>query len=61
MTDNEMEITKGRRYLKNWAFFSMKACHFAGTSASIKMADTGHAGSQAPQSVQVAGSMYICG
>jgi hypothetical protein len=47
-------------YLKNCAFFSINACHFAGTSASIKMADTGQAGSQAAQSVQVAGSMYIC-
>jgi len=37
----------------------MKLSHFAGTSDEMKMADTGHAGSQAPQSVHVAGSIYI--
>ena len=38
----------------------MKCRHLAGTSASIKIADTGQAGSQAAQSMQVTGSMYIC-
>jgi len=37
----------------------MKLCHFAGTSESKKIDDTGQAGSQAAQSVQVLGSMYI--
>jgi hypothetical protein len=38
----------------------MKPCHFAGTSDSRNIADTGQTGSHAPQSVQVIGSMYIC-
>ena len=48
-------------YRKKCAFFSMKVCHLAGTAASTKIAETGQAGSHAPQSVQVAGSMNICG
>jgi hypothetical protein len=46
--------------LKKFAFLEMNPCHFAGTSGSKKIADTGQTGSQAPQSVHVAGSMYIC-
>jgi len=46
-------------YWKNAAFFPMKLCHLAGTSESKKIADTGQAGSQAAQSVQAVGSMYI--
>jgi len=44
---------------KKSAFLRMKLSHFAGTSDAMKMADTGHAGSQAPQSVHAAGSIYI--
>lgn len=47
--------------LKKSAFFFMKCRHLAGTSASTKIADTGQAGSHAAQSMQVIGSMYICG
>jgi len=51
---------RSQAHAKNAAFLPMKLCHFAGTAASTKIADTGHAGSQAPQSMQVAGSMNIC-
>lgn len=47
-------------YRKNSAFFAMKPCHFAGTFSWAKIADTGHAGTHASQSMHVAGSMYIC-
>ena len=49
-----------RVYLKNSAFFAMNLSHLAGTSGSAKIADTGQAGTHASQSMQVAGSMYIC-
>jgi hypothetical protein len=45
---------------KKSAFFLMKECHLAGTSSTKKIAETGQTGSQAAQSVQTAGSMYIC-
>jgi hypothetical protein len=48
------------RLLKKSAFFRVKLCHLAGTSASRKIAETGQAGSHAAQSMQVTGSMYIC-
>jgi hypothetical protein len=47
-------------YRKNSAFFSIKPCHLAGTFPWAKIADTGHAGTQASQSMHVAGSIYIC-
>ena len=51
--------TEGSYCSKNAAFFSMKSFHFSGTSDSDgKMASTGHSGSQAPQSMQIAGSIY---
>jgi hypothetical protein len=37
----------------------MKLRHLTGTSASANIAETGHAGTQASQSVHIAGSMYI--
>jgi hypothetical protein len=54
------DFTTPDYFLKKSAFFLMNECHFAGTWSSKKIADTGQTGSQAAQSVQVAGSMYIC-
>jgi hypothetical protein len=46
--------------LKKSAFLRMNPSHLAGTSGSKKIAETGQTGSHAPQSVQIAGSIYIC-
>jgi hypothetical protein len=43
---------------KYLAFRSVKAFHFSGRSSSAKIADTGHTGTQAPQSMHSTGSMY---
>src|SRR4051812_40639868 len=40
------------------AFFCVKLAHFSGRSSCAKMADTGHTGTQAPQSIHSTGSMY---
>ena len=40
------------------AFTAMKLVHFSGVSSSAKMASTGHAGTQAPQSMHSSGWMY---
>jgi hypothetical protein len=47
-------------YWKNPAFLWMKPCHLAGTFSCAKIADTGHTGTHASQSMHVAGSIYIC-
>src|SRR5205807_10615601 len=43
---------------KYFAFRSVKAFHFSGRSSRAKIADTGHTGTQAPQSMHSTGSMY---
>src|SRR3954469_3868611 len=43
---------------KYLAFRSVNEAHFSGRSSSAKMADTGHTGTQAPQSMHSTGSMY---
>src|SRR5450631_4915600 len=42
------------------AFFSVKWAHFSGRSSCAKMAETGQAGTQAPQSMHSTGSMNNC-
>jgi len=45
-------------YRPKWAaFFSVKLAHFSGRSSAAKIAETGHAGTQAPQSMHSTGSM----
>jgi hypothetical protein len=39
------------------AFFAVYSFHFSGRSSSAKMADTGHTGTHAPQSMHSTGSM----
>src|SRR5580700_832293 len=43
---------------KYFALRSVKEAHFSGRSSSAKMADTGHTGTQAPQSMHSTGSIY---
>src|SRR6185295_15067864 len=43
---------------KYFALRSVNDAHFSGRSSSAKMADTGHTGTQAPQSMHSTGSMY---
>src|SRR2546423_6375693 len=43
---------------KYFALRSVKLFHFSGRSSSAKIADTGHTGTQAPQSMHSTGSMY---
>src|ERR1700730_9353211 len=46
-------------YLPKYAaFFAVYSFHFSGKSSSAKIADTGHTGTQAPQSMHSTGSMY---
>jgi hypothetical protein len=53
----ELGFTDG--YLpKYFALRSVNAFHFSGRSSSAKIADTGHTGTQAPQSIHSTGSMY---
>ena len=59
-TRQPQKTTGSSQLAKKLAFLRMKLCHFAGTSDSMNIADTGQTGSQAAQSVQVTGSMYIC-
>src|SRR5208282_4841320 len=40
------------------AFFAVNSFHFSGRSSSAKMADTGHTGTHAPQSMHSTGSIY---
>src|SRR5277367_3506093 len=40
------------------AFFAVNSFHFSGRSSSAKMADTGHTGTHAPQSIHSTGSIY---
>src|ERR1700686_5004080 len=43
---------------KYFAFRSVYSFHFSGRSSSAKMAETGHTGTQAPQSMHSTGSIY---
>src|SRR5271157_6234505 len=43
---------------KYFALRSVYSFHFSGRSSSAKMADTGHTGTQAPQSMHSTGSIY---
>ncbi len=43
---------------KKTAFRLVKSDHFSGKSSRAKMAETGHTGTQAPQSIHSTGSMY---
>src|ERR1017187_10854345 len=48
-----------RGYLpKYFAFRSVYSFHFSGRSSRAKIADTGHTGTQAPQSMHSTGSIY---
>src|SRR5690242_250458 len=42
---------------KYWAFFPSYSFHFSGRSSAAKIADTGHTGTQAPQSIHSTGSI----
>src|SRR5215472_18494678 len=46
-----------RQRPKYLAFFSVKAFHFSGRSSRAKIAETGHTGTQAPQSIHSTGSI----
>ena len=55
----DAERLKADGYLpKYFAFRSVNAAHFSGRSSSAKIADTGHTGTQAPQSMHSTGSIY---
>src|ERR1035437_5625790 len=43
-----------------FALISAKCFHLSGRSSSEKMADTGQAGTHAPQSMHSTGSIYSC-
>src|SRR5580658_1464151 len=43
---------------KKSAFFAVNSVHFSGRSSSAKIAETGHTGTQAPQSMHSTGSIY---
>src|SRR5580765_2133622 len=43
---------------KYFALISVYSFHFSGRSSSAKIADTGHTGTQAPQSMHSTGSIY---
>src|SRR5437899_11899923 len=52
---HEPRSTHRPKYL---ALRSVKAFHFSGRSSRAKIAETGHTGTQAPQSMHSTGSMY---
>ena len=51
----DFRISSSRYFWKNAAFFGMYSFHFSGVSSSAKMASTGQAGTQAPQSMHSSG------
>src|SRR5262245_37859723 len=42
---------------ENFTLISANAAHFSGRSSSVKIADAGHSGSHAPQSMHSSGSI----